>query len=66
MNSVGVGAREIRIRDADGAFRVIFVTKFEDAIFVLDCFQKKSQKTSLADISLAARRYKDLVKELNR
>jgi phage-related protein len=61
---IGVGVREIRIRDASGAFRVIYVAKFEAAIFVLHCFQKKTQKTSRADVVLATQRLKDLIKEL--
>ena len=28
MNAVGPGVREIRIRDATGAFRVLYVAKF--------------------------------------
>lgn len=64
MNAIGQGVREIRIRDKDGAFRVIYVAKFEDAIYVLHCFQKKTQKTSPEDIALASRRYKDLIREL--
>lgn len=66
MNIVGPGVREIRVRETDGAFRVIYVAKFEDAIYVLHCFQKKSQKTGKEDVSLATRRFKDLVKELKR
>jgi phage-related protein len=64
MNSIGSGVREIRVRDADGAFRVLYVAKFGDAIYVLHCFQKKSQRTSKEDIALATRRYKQLVEEL--
>ena len=64
MNSVGRGVQEIRIRDAAGAFRVLYVAKFDDAVYVLHCFQKKTQKTSKADLSLAAQRYRDLLKEL--
>ncbi|MDR0275972.1 MAG: type II toxin-antitoxin system RelE/ParE family toxin [Burkholderiaceae bacterium] len=44
MNSVGQGVREIRIRDAAGAFRVIYIAKLADAIYVLHCFQKKTEK----------------------
>ena len=66
MNAVGPGVREIRIRDATGAFRVLYVAKFEDAIYMLHCFQKKTQKTSKADLNLAAQRYRDLLKELTR
>jgi phage-related protein len=63
MSAIGAGAREIRIRDERGAFRVIYVAKLEDAVFVLHCFQKKTQKTSSADIELATHRYKSLKKE---
>ena len=66
MNAVGRGVREIRIRDAAGAFRVLYVAKFDDAVYVLHCFQKKTQKTSKADLNLAAQRYRDLLKELGR
>lgn len=64
MGTIGAGVREIRIRDAAGAFRVLYVAKLADAVFVLHCFQKKAQKTARADIDLAARRYRDLVREL--
>jgi phage-related protein len=64
MNTVGRGVREIRIRDAAGAFRVLYVAKFDDAVYVLHCFQKKTQKTSKADLNLAVQRYRDLLKEL--
>jgi phage-related protein len=64
MNTIGQGVREIRIRDESGAFRVIYVAKFADAIYVLHCFQKKTQKTNKADLELAAKRYADLIKEL--
>jgi phage-related protein len=56
---------EIRIRDATGAFRIIYVAKFANAVYVLHCFQKKTAKTSKADLDLAAKRYRDLLKELN-
>lgn len=64
MNTVGQGVKEIRIRDAAGAFRVIYVAKFADAIYVLHCFQKKTAKTSKADLDLTSKRYRDLLKEL--
>jgi phage-related protein len=66
MNTVGQGVREIRIRDAGGAFRVLYLTKLGEAIYVLHCFQKKSQATPKADLDLAAKRYRDLVKELTK
>lgn len=63
MSSVGQGVREIRVRDEHGIFRVLYIAKFGDAIFVLHCFQKKTHKTSSADLELASRRYKELKKE---
>jgi phage-related protein len=64
MTSVGSGVKEIRVRDEHGIFRVIYVAKFSDAIYVLHCFQKKTQQTSQQDIDLAKSRYKDLLKGL--
>ena len=40
MPSVGAGVVEIRVRAADGAFRVFYVAKFAEAIYVLHAFQK--------------------------
>jgi phage-related protein len=66
MSTVGPGVKEIRIRDEAGAFRVIYVAKFADAIYVLHCFQKKTEQTSKHDIDLAGQRYRDLKKELGK
>jgi phage-related protein len=65
MNTIGSGVKEIRIRDATGAFRVIYAAKFTDAIYVIHCFQKKTEKTSKADLDLATKRYRNLLQELN-
>lgn len=66
MPGIGPGVSEIRIRDASGAFRIVYVAKFSDAIHVLHCFQKKTQRTSKQDLDLAATRYRDLLKELKK
>jgi phage-related protein len=63
MPTIGQGVLEMRIRDASGAYRVIYVAKFSNAIHVLHCFQKKSQKTSRQDMDLAESRYRELLKE---
>ena len=60
MKTIGLGVKEIRIRDTVGAFRVIYVAKFEEAVYLLHCFQKKSAKTPQAEIELARMRYKAL------
>ena len=58
MPSIGPGTYEIRIRDTAGAFRVIYVAKFADAVYVLHAFQKKTRATTQTDIDLAKQRYK--------
>ena len=55
---MGAGTREIRIRDASGVYRVLYVAKFEEAIYVLHCFQKKTQATSKQDRAIAEARYR--------
>ena len=66
MPAIGSGVQEIRIRDATDAFRVVYVAKFTDAIYVLHCFQTKTMKTSKTDLDLAESRYRDLLKELGK
>ena len=63
MPSVGRGVQEIRIRDDAGAFRVIYVARLKQAVYVLHCFQKKTQKTARMDIAIAAGRYSALSRE---
>ena len=58
MSSVGAGVYEIRVRDASGAYRAMYVAKFEAAVYVLHAFQKKAQQTAKVDIELGKIRYK--------
>ncbi|WP_413615596.1 type II toxin-antitoxin system RelE/ParE family toxin [Halomonas cupida] len=60
MPSVGLGVVEIKIKADNGEFRVLYVAKREDIVYVLHCFQKKAQKTAKTDIDLARQRYKDI------
>ena len=66
MPSIGIGVNEIRVRDDAGAFRVIYLAKFAEAVYVLHAFQKKARKTAKADIELARRRFKALAEERKR
>jgi len=52
--------REIRICDEAGAFRVLYITRIEDAVFVLHAFQKKTQQTARRDLDLAAARLRQI------
>jgi len=62
MSSVGVGVNEIRVREESGDYRVLYVAKFEEAVYVLHVFEKRSQKTPKDAIYLARSRYADLLK----
>ena len=64
MPTIGQDVQEIRIRDVTGAFRVVYLAKFASAVYVLHCFQKKTQRTSKPDLELAERRYRELLNEL--
>lgn len=61
MKTIGRGVQEIRTRIASGAYRTIYVVKSKEAIYVLHAFEKKSQKTTAKDLSLAKMRYKELL-----
>ena len=61
MTSIGHGVREIRIHHK-GQYRVVYVAKFDDAVYVLHAFQKKTQRTRKQDIEIARRRIR-LIKE---
>lgn len=64
MTTVGRSVYEIRVQDSSGAFRVIYIAKFENYVYVLHCFQKKTQKTAQKDLDLAKDRLRELRKEL--
>ena len=62
MPSVGLGVKEIRVREG-GAFRVIYVARFAEAVYVLHAFQKKANKTPKPDIEIARKRFRELIQE---
>jgi phage-related protein len=55
MASIGAGVREIRLH-ISGEWRIIYVARIADAIYVLHAFQKKTRRTRNEDIELARRR----------
>ena len=61
FDEVGAGTREVRLSDAKGIFRVMYVAKFEEAVYVLHCFPKMAQATSKQDKDIAAARYRAVV-----
>ena len=61
MSAVGAGVREIRIQTGR-AFRVLYVAKFAEAVYVLHAFEKKSQRTAKRDLDLAQARLAELLR----
>ncbi len=59
MHAVGPGAQEIRVHVL-GEWRVLYVARFRNAIYVLHAFRKKTQKTRREDIELARQRYRQV------
>lgn len=62
MPEVGAGVEELRVWCEQGTFRVVYLARLADAVYVLHAFQKKTQKTPRADIETAARRYRELMR----
>lgn len=60
---VGSGVNEIRIDSPGGWFRVMYVAKFEEAVYVLHSFQKKSRKTLRSDVEISKACYRVVVAE---
>ena len=61
MPTVGPGACELRIR-AGGSFRVFYVARLEEGIYVLHAFQKRSRRTSRIDLAVGATRYREVAR----
>jgi phage-related protein len=61
LPAIGAGVQEIRVRDESGAFRLIYVAKFFEAVYVLHAFQKKTRTTARSDLALAKKRYQEIL-----
>ena len=62
MSDIGKGVEEIRVWEESGTFRVIYVARFVDAVYVLHAFQKKMRETSKRDKEIAKLRFKQLMR----
>lgn len=62
MPTIGSGVEELRIWDESGTYRVIYIAKLSDAIYVLHAFQKKTQTTANRDLELAKTRLNELLR----
>jgi phage-related protein len=57
MTSVGAGVQEIRVH-TEIEHRVVYIAKFEEGVYVLHAFEKKTRRTSKRDIEVARSRLK--------
>jgi phage-related protein len=62
MTGIGTAVKEIRVRDEAGIFRMIYLATRPEGVYVLHCFQKKSQRTSRSDLDLAMKRLKAIAR----
>ena len=60
MTTIGSGVREVRVRHTSGAYRVVYVASFAEAVYVLHAFAKKTQRTTPHDLDLARARLREL------
>jgi phage-related protein len=60
MSVVGAGVQEIRIR-TENAYRIFYVARFDEVVYILHAFQKKTQKTSKQDIQIGQQRYLQMI-----
>ena len=60
MSTVGAGVREIRIQ-VEGAHRVFYIATFDEAVYVLHAFAKKTRKTPQRDVAIGRRRFRELI-----
>ena len=66
MGSVGLGVRELRVRQTEGGvvqYRVIYVARFREAVYVLHAFEKKARATPAHHVEVARARYRAMLRE---
>ena len=62
MTTVGPGVVEIRVHTRV-EHRVFYVAKFEEAVYVLHAFEKRTRQTPQPEIALAKKRFSDLIRQ---
>ena len=62
MTSVGPGVREIQVQ-TELAHRVFYLATFDEAVYVLHAFEKRTQKTPPHELKLARDRFRALLKK---
>jgi len=63
VSDIGAGVKEIRVKTKDNYYRIIYIAKFSNTIYVLHCFIKKSNRMSKKDLVIAKTRYRELLNQ---
>ncbi len=61
MPLVGSGVEELRAKDRSGIYRVFYMVRLVDAVWIIHAFQKKTQKTPHQEIELGKKRLKEIL-----
>jgi phage-related protein len=64
MESIGKGVWELKTADERTWYRVIYLTRIGDALYVLHAFEKNSRKTDQRDLDIAKSRLKSVLAQL--
>ena len=56
MQSIGQGVFELKDADESAWYRLIYLARIEDRLYILDCFTKSSRKTARNDLDTAKMR----------
>lgn len=62
MTGIGPGVYELRVHTGV-EYRIFYVAKFEEAVYALHCFEKRSRRTALRDLEIGRDRYRTVVRE---
>jgi phage-related protein len=65
MPSVGPGVVEIRLH-AGGEYRVLYVAKFAEGVYVLHAFEKRTRQTRHSDVESARRNLAEVLRHRQR
>jgi phage-related protein len=60
LPQIGKGINELRLRDQNGIYRIIYKCKVNECVYVIHAFKKKTQKIPEKEINLIKNRLKGL------
>ncbi len=64
MPSVAAGVFELKDDDENKWYRLVYLARIKDTIYVLHCFEKDTAKTEKRDLAIAEKRWKQVQERL--